>query len=381
MRILHVSPYAHPFYGGPNTALRMMVKLGTEARLDVHVATTNSSGYKSSHLRDGAVQIEDGSTFHYFQCGILSGWFFSNSMRKWLVQNIQNFDVVHLHIPFTAPFMMGAKICQSLGIPYVVSLHGLIDPWCLRQKMWKKIPYLNLLEKKNFECAKFLHVTSSMESDFVNSLNYGSETYLMPLAVLGQRDPIIHSQRFDSKKIKLLFLGRLHPVKDIPSVLKAVHILVHDGLDVELNIAGIGDSRYESDLKKMIINMGIENRTHWHGHVDEVRRNSMFSEASLFLLPSHHENFGLAAAEAMASGLPVILSDQVGLAKDVQEFNAGLIVPCGDPGAIAVSVQTLMKTDRWLTSSKGAQELVMKRYGAETFSKSLLSLYQNACEN
>lgn len=378
MRILHISPYAHPFYGGPNTALRIMAKLGTEAGLDVHIATTHASGLKSFHSRDDVVRIEDGSTFHYFQCNILPGWFFSNSMRKWLVQNIKKYDVVHLHVPFTAPFMMGAKMCQSFGIPYVVSLHGLIDPWCLKHKAWKKIPYLSLLEKKNFECASFLHVTSSMEFDFVDSLNYASETYLMPLAVLGGEGSIIQPRRYDSQKIKLLFLGRLHPVKALPSIFKAVRILINDGVDIEFNIAGVGDSDYEEDLKKMTVNLGIENHVYWHGHVDEFVRKALFLEADLFILPSYHENFGLAAAEAMATGLPVILSDQVGLAQDVKKFNAGLIVSCDDSSAIADSVNALMKSERWLASSEGAQELVLQRYGAETFAKSLLSLYQKA---
>jgi len=379
MRILHISPYAHPFYGGPNTALRMMAVLGAEAGLDVHIATTNASGLRTFHLPDSAVQIEDGSTFHYFQCNILTNWFFSRSMKAWLSQNIKYFDVIHLHIPFTAPFMMGAKICQSVGVPYVVSLHGLIDPWCLKQKAWKKVPYLKLFEKKNFEHAKFLHVTSCMESEFVSSLNYGSKTYLMPLAVLGQSESTIKTRIVDSQKFKLLFLGRLHPVKALPSVFKAVRILINDGLDVELNIAGVGDSLYELDLKKMIVNEGIEKYIYWHGHVDDARRRSLFLEANLFVMPSYHENFGLAAAEAMASGLPVILSDQVGLAKDVNDFNAGLIVPCDDPNAIAIAAQTLMKTESWLASSKGAQELVRRRYGAQMCSKRLLSLYQLAC--
>jgi len=284
-----------------------------------------------------------------------------------------------LHIPFTAPFMMGAKICKSVGIPYVVSLHGLIDPWCLKQKAWKKVPYLKLFEKKNFEYAKFLHVTSDMESEFVSSLNYGARTYLMPLAVLGQSDSIIQARIFDTQKIKLLFLGRLHPVKALPSIFKAVRILINDGLDVELNIAGVGDSMYESDLKKMIVNEGIENHIYWHGHVDETRRRALFLETNLFVMPSYHENFGLAAAEAMESGLPVILSDQVGLSRDVRDFNAGLIVPCGDPSAIASAAQTLMKTERWFASSKGAQELVRQKYDVQTCSKSLISLYQMAC--
>lgn len=380
MRILHISPYAHSFYGGPNTAIRMISKLGVEAGLDIHVATTNAAGHKSLDFMDGDIQVDGGSTFHYFERSILPGWFFSNSMRKWLALNIKNFDVVHLHVPFTAPFMMGAKICQSFEIPYVVSLHGLIDPWCLKQKAWKKIPYLKLLEKKNFECAKFLHVTSSMEYDFVNSLNFGPEIYLMPLAVLFDHSDItIQPRIIDCKKIKLLFLGRLHPVKALPTVFKAIRQLVNNGMDLELNIAGAGDCIYESDLKKIAANEGIEKYINWHGHIDEARRRALFLEANLFILPSYHENFGLAAAEAMATGLPVILSEQVGLAQDVREFNAGLIVPCDDPSAIAISVQALMKPDKWLTSSKGAQKLVMQRYGSRRCAESLLSLYQKAC--
>lgn len=379
MRILHISPYAHPFYGGANTALRMMAKLGAQSGLDVHVATTNASGYKPFHFHSGAVQIENGSTFHYFQCNILTNWFFSRPMISWLAKSIKHFDVIHLHVPFTAPFMMGAKICQYYGIPYVISLHGLMDPWCLKQKAWKKIPYIKLFEKKNFKFAKFLHVTSCIEFDFVSSLNYGSKIYLMPLAVDVKSNPSIQPRIVDSQKIKLLFLGRLHPVKAIPSLIKAVRILVNNGFHVELNIAGVGDSLYELDLKKMIDLEGVKNYIYWHGHVDDARKSALFLESNLFVMPSYHENFGLAAAEAMASGLPVILSDQVGLAKDVKDSKAGLIVPCDDPGAIAIAAQTLIKAESWLTSSTAAKELVRQKYGVQICTKSLLSLYQMAC--
>jgi len=357
----------------------MMARLAINAGLDVDVVTTNAAGPKYLNLKDGAIQIEDGVNFHYFQCNFLPNWFFAWSMRKWLELHIKKYDVVHLHVPFTAPFIMGAKICHKFGVPFVISLHGLIDPWCLKQKSWKKIPYLHLLEKKNLQRAKLLHATSIMEAEFVKSLNLSTEVIVLPLAVHKQNEPTINRSLTDHNKIRLLFLGRLHAVKALPCIFKAIRIIADSGLDIELNIAGVGDSLYELDLKKIAINEGVDDRIYWLGHVDEAVRSELFIKANLFVMPSYHENFGLAAAEAMASGLPVILSDQVGLASDVIEFSAGLIVPCDDPSAIAVSVQTLMNAEKWLVSSMGAQELVRQKYGYQTFAKGLLSLYKKAC--
>jgi glycosyltransferase involved in cell wall biosynthesis len=201
-----------------------------------------------------------------------------------------------------------------------------------------------------------------------------------PLAVAELSSPIFFKPRLSVlKTTRLLFLGRIHPVNALPNIFKAIRSLHDRGQDVELNIAGDGDSSYVLALKKMAINEGVADRIYWHGQVDAQGRDRLFAKVNIFVMASYHENFGLAAAEAMASGLPVVLSDQVGLAKDVIEFNAGLIVPCDDPEAIANSIQGLMRAEKWLVHSKGAQDLVRNKYGVKTFAKSLLSMYKKAC--
>ena len=380
MRILHITPYAHAFYGGPNTAVRMMARLAIDSGFNVDVATINTADHGYPNLKDSAVRVEGGAFFHYFQSNYLPNWFFSKSMKCWLELNIKKYDVVHLHVPFTAPFMIGARLCQRFQVPYVVTLHGLMDPWCLKQKSWKKIPYLYILEKKNLHRASFLHTTSDMEADFFKSFNFGSKVITFPLAVAELSGPIFFKPRLSElKTASLLFLGRIHPVKALPNIFKAIRSLHERGQDVELNIAGDGDSSYVLALKKMAIKEGVADRIYWHGQVDVEGRDRLFAKVNIFVMASYHENFGLAAAEAMASGLPVVLSDQVGLAKDVIEFNAGLIVPCDDPEAIATSIQGLMRAEKWLVHSKGAQDLVRNKYGVKTVAKSLVSMYKKAC--
>jgi glycosyltransferase involved in cell wall biosynthesis len=371
-----VTPYIDLAYGGPSVAVRSMAKSMLERGMEVHVAVTNAGGRVDKPWPDGTIRNEEGVLFHYFQRQIPRGWFRAPGMDCWLRANVSTFDLLHLHIPFTAPFRAAALAARAHGRPYVATLHGVLDQWSLGRKAWKKKPYLRWLERKNLLAASSLHVTAPLEGACVENLHLGPTIWCLPLPV-----PIIAKSLgcFQTTDVKhILCIARIHPVKALPVLFKALARLQQLGQKVVLDLAGDGEAGYVSNLRQYVDKLGLESSVIWHGQVDEKKKLDLYAKASCFALLSHHENFGLAAAEAMAAGIPVVVSDQVGLAPDVLRFGAGSVVPSGNHEAAAVSLQALLEPPTGSIAGARARQLVQQCYGAISFADGLYAMYKSA---
>lgn len=375
MRVLHVAPYASLEYGGPTVALRSMAR-GLVARgVEVDVVTTNASVHGDMPFPDGTFFEENGVNFRYFKRRVPRGWFRATGMARWLQEHVCNYDLLHLHVPFTWPFRAGALVATSVGRPYIATLHGVLDPWSLRQKAWKKKPYLGLLERRVIAGAQILHVTAPLERDFVSAMHFGPEVHCLPLAVPLPAAGLLRQPRQDC--VRLLCVARIHPVKGLPVLFKALSQLRNEGCNVYLDLAGSGEAGYVTELKKYSRSLGIEDVIVWHGQVDEVEKRTLYAQADCFVLLSYHENFGLAAAEAMAAGVPVVVSDQVGLAPDVSLFHAGTVVPVGNHVEAARSLRKLIDPATNISAGMNARRLVENSYGEQAFGDGLVKLYEH----
>ncbi len=376
MKILHVTPYIHSSYGGPSVAVRSMAEAMVLKGAEVHVAVTNAAGQNHLLLSDGTIRNEEGVYFHYFRRRFPRSWFRAPSLAVWLNQEAINFDLLHLHVPFTWTFRAAALNALALRLPYVVTPHGVLDPWSLRQKAWKKRPYLRLLERKTLRGAAALHVTAQNEASSVADLQLGSKIHCLPLAVPFPSEQLFRPQ-IDGV-MRILCIARLHPVKALPVLFKALAHIRKQGKPVVLDLAGDGDSDYVAILRREVDSLSLQEIVVWHGQVDEAKKRELYANAACFALLSHHENFGLAAAEAMGAGLPVVVSDQVGLAPDVIKFHAGSVVPVGDVAAAAEALVKFMDHSTKVYAGDRARQLVQQCYGSKVFADGLEEMYQDA---
>lgn len=374
MRILHVIPYMHPKYGGPPQALKSMVDIAIHGGHDVKVYSTSAGYVGSGEWGRVDHQFYQKDIYHLFRPSFPCSWFYSKDLLRQLLTNTSKIDLMHLHVPFTAPFHMAAKFAIRRGVPFIATLHGLLDRWSMNQKSWKKWPYYYSFEKQHLSSANALHVTSSLEELDVRRLCLDVPIKNIPLSVIGSNDLIKVYK--DISTISLLFVGRLHPVKSIPVILKAIKILSKSDVNIILNLAGSGSIAYERFIRDQIRSYQIEDKVIIHGHVGLEKKQSLYKECNIFLMPSLHENFGLAAAEAMASGLPVILSDQVGLAPDVKKWGGGIVIPANDANALA---QAIVRLSRDLERmGRAAKELIDTQFSHNIFSTDLLAMYHKA---
>lgn len=177
----------------------------------------------------------------------------------------------------------------------------MLEPWALRHHALKKRIAWRIYQKRTLDDARALHVTSDLEAKNVRSLGLRSEIVCIPN---GLDVPLCCPVRSSNRQKRALFLGRLHPIKGLPMLLQAWARI--NPVDWSLDIAGPDESSHRRALEAAVQRLGLDQVVTFCGPVSSDAKASLMQRASLFVLPSHSESFGVAAGEALAMALPVV---------------------------------------------------------------------------
>ncbi|HWJ23813.1 MAG TPA: glycosyltransferase [Gemmatimonadaceae bacterium] len=372
-------------YGGPSTAIRGMTSAIARRGVEVTVATTDADGAARLPVPLDRAVVSDGVEYRYFARTLPGEYKFSWPLTRWLLDRVHEFDVVHVHALFSYSTIPGCRLARRAGVPYVLRPLGTLGAWSLDQKSWKKAPYLALVERRHLAGAAAIHVTSGAEADAVAELGYGTLTREIPLGVdvvseerMEHRiaDALERRQAGSAAPLRLLFLSRLHPKKGLPLLFDAIaRARVSGAPAIELTIAGDGEPRYVADLQQLAGRTVGAGTVRFVGHLEGGAKEAAFDATDLFVLPSSNENFGIAAAEALARGVPVILSEEVGIAPAVAAAGAGAVVPL-QVEALASTLVRLAVDPRPLGAmSRAARSLSERDYSWLRSADALIALY------
>lgn len=330
MKVLHVIPAVSPKYGGPSQALITLCKALQARGVEVLIASTD--GEPGGRM---PVEIETPTTYEgvpaiFFRLQGRGSFTYSSRIARWLEKNVSAFDVVYIHGVFSQACLAAAKSCQRQGIPYLVRPLGHTEPWSLAQKPLRKKLFLSLGGAAMLRRAAAVHYASAREkklSEVALRLNHG---LVIPLGIDFELDPKTalaeqNGARHDSSRPYVLVLSRLQPTKGIDVLLEAfLNARADERLaNWQLVIAGDGSPSYVAALKRTVQERGAGDAVLLTGWLNEEAKSRALAGASLLALPSHHESFGLCVAEAMAQGIAVLVSPQVGIAPDVDAAGAG----------------------------------------------------------
>ena len=375
MKVLHVVPYASSIYGGPPIVVAHMADSLSGLGVDVDVVTTTANGRVELNVPTDRPVMQKAIPYFYFPRQGPKFWMFSWPLTRWLWRNVRNYDLVHVHNLFAYTTLPACAAARYFGKPYVITPHGMLDPWCLSHKWWKKQPYYHLLEKRNLQHASALHVTSSFEADGMASLGFSETTHVIPLYV--ETPALPARSRHDNDTLALLFLSRLDPIKGLPTLLQALALLrKRADRKLVLTIAGQGSEAYISELQALVESLNITENVNFVGFLQGEAKLQALADADVFVLPSYHENFSLATAEAMAAGLPVIVSDQVGIAREISNADAGMVVPADSAPALADAIETFFSERVRKMTGENGRNLVKQSFSKQQFGERLLGLYK-----
>lgn len=348
MKILHVAATYLPArrYGGTIVSVHGLCAALAARGHDVHVFTTSVDGASDSQVPHGQPVTIDGVKVWYYRSPWLRRIYRSPDLGAALDRDIHQFDVVHIHAVFLWPLWKAARAASRARVPYVVSPRGMMEQGLVRQKSAVlKSLWIKAIERRNLEYAKAIHVTSRREAAELESFGFSLPALVeIPNGV----DEAPHPAPVMSAELKAkvgegpfaLFLGRVEWKKGLDRLVDALALAPQ----VRLVIAGNDERGYGHTLEARAIEKGVHARVRFVGPVFGADKSALLATAGVLVLTSYSENFGNVVLEALASGCPVLLTPEVGLAPAVSQANVGEVVD-GSAPAIASALNRLMVGD------------------------------------
>jgi len=359
VRVLHVIPAIAARYGGPSAAVVAMSRALAACGVESMIATTDADGGERLPVSTDAVTSWDGVPAIFFRNDFSESFKYSSSLAAWLSSHVADFDLAHIHGVFSHACIAAASACRRASVPYIVRPLGQLAPWSLGQKPLRKRLLLALGADTMLRRAARIHFTSLEEQRGAETTLGLTEGFVVPLGIdpeLVAAPAIQPAER--NRNPYILALSRIHPKKNLESLIRAF-VRASDDASVTwtLVIAGTGDASYVDDLRQLVAGLGAEDRVRFPGWVDGQGKRELVAGASLFVLCSKHENFGIAVLEALAAGVPAIVSPQVDLSVDVERAAAGWVVDAGDDALAETLSRALSDAADRASRGSAAREL------------------------
>ena len=367
MRVLHVIPSLGPARGGPSQAARLMASACVRAGISVDVATTHDNDRDLLDVPIATPVERDGARYIYFRRD-LHPYTVSRGLAQWLRHAVADYDIIHIHALFSFSSTAAARSARRAGVPYILRPLGTLAPYGMAQHaMLKRISW-RLFERGMIADAAALHFTS--EAERVEAERLG--TFNSEVVPLGIDLSEYHAGPRDGAELRVLFLSRIHPKKQLDVLLRAVAAVA----DITLTVAGSGETAYIAGLKELAATLGIADRVRWAGHLDGAEKLRAFESAGACALPSINENFGIAVVEALASGLPVIVSKGVAIHQEIEAARAGIIAD--DEASMAAALRALRDPQTRTPMGANARMLAEQSFSADAMAAGLIGMYRRA---
>lgn len=391
LAVLHAIPSVSLVHGGPSRAIRMMEAALRERGVEVLTVATDDDGPGRRVVRRCGVAIDEEGARRVYFAKRFEFYTTAPSFAVWAWRNVRRFDVVHVHALFSFMSVVAATVAWLRGVPFVLRPLGTLSAYGLAERRpWLKRVSLGLIERPLLRRASAVHCTSEAEAADVRALAAGANAVVIPLAVpevadegsvdaddvAAAVDDEVAASAFGDVPdgARVLFLSRLDPKKNVECLLAAWTSVRRAHPKARLVIAGSGEASYVASLRAAAT-AGGDAGVVWVGQVEGERKRALLVQASMFVLPSFNENFGIAAVEALAAGVPCVLSEGVAVASDVAAAGAGLMVRA-EPAAVADAIgRVLGDAPLRAAMAAAARRVARERFSPRVMGARLQALY------
>jgi len=369
IRILHIIQSIDPSSGGPIAGVRQLAAADTHCRHEL---------LSLDDPQTDLVRTEPLPVTALGPSGILG---YTPRLVPWLRQHAHDYDCVMIHGLWRYHSFGTWRALRGLQTPYFVQVHGMLDPWFNEQYPFKRLkknlfwPWSEYRVLRDARAVIFTCEDERLRSsesfrpyatDCEEIIGFGIDP--PPVEASESRNIFLKAFPHLADKRRLLYLGRMHPVKGCDLLIEAFARCADHDPSLHLVMAGPGTDAYALSLRAQAVRLGIADRITWTGMLAGPLKWGAYHAAEIFVLPSHHENFGIVVIEAMACGIPVLVSDKVQIWRDVVTAGAGLAEPDDTDGTIRLLRRWLELTPiEGQAMADQANAMYQRRYRTEFF--------------
>lgn len=292
MKIAHIVPHIDDEATGPAYVVPRLCQSITASGASVELICLAANG-----------EIPGVTVSVHRQWPVLRRFAVSSSLARTISRRSADADIIHNHSLWSMANVAAGLLVRERGAKLVTSPHGTLSSWALNHRRYLKRG-LWPLQRKALTNATLIHATSEIERDEIRALGLEAPIVLLPNGI---DLPKLEVSPRNSDRRSLLFLSRIHPKKGIDRLLYAWRQLESCHPDWELSIVGRGEAAHVAEVTDLMTSLNL-GRVRFPGPLYGAAKARAYSDAELFVLPTHSENFGMVVAEALAHGCPAVVT-------------------------------------------------------------------------
>ncbi|XOV91144.1 MAG: glycosyltransferase [Bacteroidota bacterium] len=363
MKVTHVIHSIDRIKGGPSTCMQLLTgKLAEE--MEIEVVTLKSQD---------PIALSSLITVHSSPQPMLGLFGYSPGLSRYLEKTDTN--LFHGNGLWQYPVHTMANAARKRKVPYILSTHGMLEPWSMTQGKLKKQLAMKLFQEKDLQQANVIHCTAHMEAETIRGLGFTPPIAIIPNGIDTDEFAPANTKPTNQKR-KALFLSRIHHKKGLEQLIRSWSLIEVGKKDEwEVEIVGNGEAAYIEALNALIREKKLEEEIRITDPVFGEEKIKKYQEASLFVLPTHSENFGIVVAEALACGVPVITTKGAPWA-ELNEKHCGWWIE-NELSTLKETLESAISLpDQVLTDmGKNGRALVLEKYSIQKVAEQMLQLY------
>ena len=371
-KILVVIPALGPIYGGPSKLAPALAAALARRGLEVDLVTTDANGPNRLEVPLDRWVERDGCRFRYFPRWGRAEYKVSGSLLRWLWRHVRDYDVVLGIASFNFPILALALACRARGVPYIINPQGMLEPWALAYKGWKKGAYYRGIERPLIlRGARAIQALNRPEAANIEALRLGRPVFVLPNGIdaseaepPGAADAAAFLDRFPAARDRtvILFLHRVDPKKGLDLLAPTFAVVRSRFPKTHLVIAGPGTAGFGKTARGYFASVGLgEDAVTFTGMLEGGLKRGALAVATAFVAPTRSEGFSMSVLETMAAGIPGVITTGCNF-PEADEAGAARVVPFKDKAFAAALSDLLANVEDARTMGCRARRFVLGNY-------------------